>query len=255
VPPLQSDSEIGLAPRVISFANINDECEAVAKAIKGKIEQGVHPSQIAVLYRVNGQSEGIENALSKLDVDFQVRGGQRFFSRPEIQSAIRAVRAESVVTTDKPLYQAVSDICRSLGWQTQQPTERGSSREKWESLNSLLAIADELPANSTMSDYAKELDERQRSQHEPIKSAVTLTTIHAAKGLEWEQVFIIGLTEGYLPISYAQSESEIREEQRLLYVGITRAQKELTLTWSKIGTLIARENEPSRFLALLLPRV
>ncbi|MFM6971301.1 MAG: ATP-dependent helicase [Rhodoluna sp.] len=254
VPPLRSEGEIGLAPRIISFATIGDECDAVAEAIKVKVDQGIHPSQIAVLYRVNGQSESIENALAKLDVDIQVRGGQRFFNRPEIQNAIRAVRAEAVSPADKPLYQAISDICRSLGWQTQQPTVRGSDREKWESLNSFLAITDEMPDGATVLDFAKELDERQRSQHEPVKAAVTLSTIHAAKGLEWSHVFIIGLTEGYLPISYAQSESELREEQRLLYVGLTRAKKELTLSWSKKDISGTRENSPSRFIALLTPR-
>lgn len=254
VPPLRSESEVGLAPRIISFATIAEECEAVALAIRSKIDQGIHPSQIAVLYRVNGQSESIENALAKQNIDTQVRGGQRFFNRPEIQNAIRAVRAEAVSPTDKPLYQAISDICRSLGWQTQQPTERGSDREKWESLNSFLAISDEMPEGTTILDFAKELDERQRSQHEPVKASVTLSTIHAAKGLEWEFVFIIGLTEGYLPISYAQSEGELREEQRLLYVGITRAKRELTLSWSTKDQSANRENAPSRFIALLSAR-
>lgn len=203
---------------------------------------------------MNGQSESIENALAKQNIDTQVRGGQRFFNRPEIQNAIRAVRAEAVSPTDKPLYQAISDICRSLGWQTQQPTERGSDREKWESLNSFLAISDEMPEGTTILDFAKELDERQRSQHEPVKASVTLSTIHAAKGLEWEFVFIIGLTEGYLPISYAQSEGELREEQRLLYVGITRAKRELTLSWSTKDQSANRENAPSRFIALLSAR-
>jgi DNA helicase-2/ATP-dependent DNA helicase PcrA len=79
--------------------------------------------------------------------------------------------------------------------------------------------------------------------------------MHAAKGLEWELVFIVGLTEGYLPITYAQSELEIREEQRLLYVGLTRARKELTLSWARRDANSTRDREPSRFLALLAPRV
>lgn len=254
VDPLRSEGEVGLAPRSLSFATVNDECESIANAIRGKIEQGIHPSEIAVLYRVNGQSEAIENALAQASVDYQVRGGERFFSRPEVQNAIRAIRAEAVAPTDKPLYQAVTDICRSLGWQTQQPAEKGSAREKWESLNSLLAITDELPEGATIVDFANELDERQRSQHEPIKAAITLSTIHAAKGLEWSYVFVVGLTEGYLPISYAQSETELREEQRLLYVALTRARKELTLSWSRRDINSTRDREPSRFLALLAPR-
>lgn len=255
VEPLRSEGEIGLAPRMLSFATVSDECAALASAIRTKLDQGVKPSDIAVLYRVNGQSEAIEHALTQAGIDYQVRGGERFFNRPEIQTAIRAVRAEAVSPSEKPLYQVVSDICRSLGWQTQQPTEKGSAREKWESLNSFLAITDELAEGSTVSDFAKELDERQRSQHEPVKAAVTLSTMHAAKGLEWDLVFVVGLTEGYLPITYANTDSEIREEQRLLYVALTRARVELTLSWARRDANSTRDREASRFLALLAPRV
>ena len=254
VEPLQSQGDVGMAPRTISFATIQDECASVAASIKGKLEQGVRASDIAVLYRVNGQSEAIEHALAQAGIDYQVRGGERFFNRVEIQAAIRAIRAEALATTDKPLFQVVSEICRSLGWQTQAPTEPGLLREKWESLNSLLAITDELAPEATVADFAAELEERQRSQHEPVKAAVTLSTIHAAKGLEWQIVHMIGLTEGYLPISYAQTEAEIREEKRLMYVGITRAKREITLTWAKSDVNSTRDREPSRFFNQLLAR-
>jgi len=254
VEPLQSLGEVGLAPRVISFANIQDECAYVASSIKNKIDQGVKASEIAVLYRVNGQSEAIENALAQNGIDYQVRGGERFFNRVEIQAAIRAIRAEASAPSDKPVFQVVSEICRSLGWQTQAPTEPGLLRDKWESLNSLIAITDELPAGATVADFAAELEERQRSQHEPVKAAVTLSTIHAAKGLEWQVVHLIGLTEGYLPISYAQTEAEVREEKRLLYVGLTRAKRELAITWAKRDVTSTRDREPSRFLNQLLAR-
>ena len=254
VEPLQSQGEVGLAPRTISFATIQDECSSVAASIKSKLEQGVKASDIAVLYRVNGQSEAIEHALAQAGIDYQVRGGERFFNRVEIQAAIRAIRAEALTATEKPLFQVVSEICRSLGWQTQAPTEPGLLREKWESLNSLLAITDELAPEATVADFAAELEERQRSQHEPVKAAVTLSTIHAAKGLEWQIVHMIGLTEGYLPISYAQTEPEIREERRLMYVGITRAKREITLTWAKRDVTSTRDREPSRFFNQLLAR-
>ncbi|WP_138275111.1 ATP-dependent helicase [Rhodoluna limnophila] len=254
VEPLVSQGEPGLAPRTLSFATVADECAGVAQAIRVKLDQGVKPSDIAVLYRVNGQSEAIENALAHAGIDYQVRGGERFFNRPEVQNAIRAIRAQAVAPIDKSLFEAVSDICRSLGWQAQQPQEHGSAREKWESLNSLLAITEELPAGSTVMDFAKELEERQRSQHEPIKAAVTLSTIHAAKGLEWPYVFVVGLTEGYLPINYAVTPAEIREEQRLLYVGLTRAKKELTLSWARRDAVSGRDREASRFFGLLQPR-
>jgi DNA helicase-2/ATP-dependent DNA helicase PcrA len=97
---------------------------------------------------------------------------------------------------------------------------------------------------ATLADFAAELDERARSQHEPMRSAVTLSTIHAAKGLEWSEVFVIGLSEGYLPISYAKTAAELAEEKRLFYVAITRAKESLWLSWNK-------PTQPSRFFSLL----
>jgi DNA helicase-2/ATP-dependent DNA helicase PcrA len=117
-----------------------------------------------------------------------------------------------------------------------------------------LQIIDELPDGSNIVDFAKELEERQRSQHEPQKSAVTLATIHAAKGLEWDIVHIVGLNEGYLPISYANTDSAIAEELRLLYVGVTRAKKELSLNFPLADVDCGRSRQGSRFLALFKPR-
>lgn len=251
VEPLVSQGDIGFAPVIQPFENVNDECQGIAMAIRERLNSGVRASDIAILYRVNGQSESLENALTQQGIDYQVRGGERFFNRVEIQGAMRAIRAESVVETSKALFESVADICRTLGWQAQPPSDLTAGRDKWEALNSLLGIVDELPEGSTLVDFAKELEERQRSQHEPIKEAVTLSTIHAAKGLEWEVVFVAGLTEGYLPISYAKTDAEIFEEKRLLYVALTRARRELSLSWAKRDSVSARDREPSRFLRLL----
>jgi DNA helicase-2/ATP-dependent DNA helicase PcrA len=102
---------------------------------------------------------------------------------------------------------------------------------------------DEMPEGITPAEFYAELEERQRSQHEPETVWVTMATLHAAKGLEWDNVFLLGLNEGYLPISYAKTDAEIAEENRLLYVGITRAKKSLMLSYNG--------HSPSRFLALL----
>jgi DNA helicase-2/ATP-dependent DNA helicase PcrA len=181
----------------------------------------------------------------------QLRGGERFFSRPEIKTAVQLIRAESLSASAKPLHQAVSDIVRSLGWQNQKPAEFGSVASKWEALNSLLSMIDELPEGAGIKEFALELADRSHSQHEPVKEAVTLSTIHAAKGLEWPMVYLIGLNEGYLPISYAKTDAAIQEEKRLLYVGITRAMRELKLSFVEFDN--SRARSPSRFIEPLIP--
>jgi DNA helicase-2/ATP-dependent DNA helicase PcrA len=95
--------------------------------------------------------------------------------------------------------------------------------------------------------FADDLRARAEAQHEPTVSAVTLATLHSAKGLEWNEVFIVGLNEGMLPIAYAKGFEAIDEERRLLYVGITRARRRLELSWARRGGHRG-EREPSRFL-------
>lgn len=249
--PLESQGALGVAPVIRQAATVADEANQIAQAISDKLAQGCSAHEIAVLYRVNSQSEPIENALAKQGIEYQVRGGERFFGRKDVQQAVQAIRVEAISNNEKPVYQAVSDILRSLGWQTQEPNEKGAALERWQALTAILQIVDEVPELTTLAEFAKELEERQRSQHEPQRSAVTLATIHAAKGLEWDHVYLAGVTEGFIPISYAKSEAEIAEERRLLYVGVTRARKELTLSWPQAESAGGRNREPSRFLALL----
>jgi len=249
--PLTSVRPLGKAPEVIAFPNRHSEAEFVAKKIKEQLAQGVKASQIAVLYRINSQSEAIEKALSDQGIEFQVRGGQRYFNRQDVLSAIRLVRAEAAMPKAVPLYETVTALVRSLGWQSARPETSGSQLESWEALNHLVQIAEELGPDATIRDYANELEDRQRSQHEPVKESVTLATIHAAKGLEFQSVYIIGATEGYLPISYAKTEAEIVEEQRLFYVAVTRAKDTLRISYPSSDVESGRENSPSRFLKFL----
>lgn len=246
---LEAAGPDGPTPKIESFDSALAEAKAVAKTISEAIQAGTPKSDIAVLYRINNQSEVLERALDELGISYQLRGGERFFARAEIKSAVQLIRAEALSPSGKPLHQAVSDIVRSLGWQATKPTEVGVLASKWEALNSLLLMLDELPEQATINDFALELADRAHSQHEPTTEAVTLSTIHAAKGLEWPVVFIVGLNEGYLPITYAKTPAAIQEEKRLLYVGVTRAMRELRLSFAKAEA--SRERTVSRFVALL----
>jgi DNA helicase-2/ATP-dependent DNA helicase PcrA len=94
-----------------------------------------------------------------------------------------------------------------------------------------------------------ELDRRASIQHAPLAEGVTLATLHAAKGLEWDCVFIVGAHEGTLPISYAQTPAQVEEERRLFYVGVTRAKDQLFVSWSTSRSPGGRGTRgPTRFL-------
>ena len=253
IDPLTSQGDAGDDVRVLQFASVSDEAREVALNIRELLSAGAKPNEIAVLYRVNGQSEMFEAALAEQNIEYQLRGGERFFNRPEIARAMTALRAESNSASreDKSTFELVTDVCRSVGWTAREPEGAGAERDRWESLSALIAMLAEMPGDPTLAQFSAELDERKRSQHEPIKAAVTLSTIHAAKGLEWSQVFIVGATEGYLPIGYATTPAEVAEEKRLFYVAVTRAKKKLSISWSKRDNNSGRDREPSRFLAVL----
>ena len=238
----------GAEPTVTRFSDDAAEAAAVAESIARRIAAGTPPESIAVLYRINTQSIALEAALARQGVPVQSRADSRYFDQPEVRQAILLLRGASIAITDEPLFKSVSDVLRGLGWQQDPPAGGGAERARWESLTALLTLAEEAPAGTTLPVFVRELLRRQEQQHAPTRSAVTLSTIHAAKGLEWDVVHLVGLAEGLLPIVFAQGLEAIDEERRLLYVGITRARRELALSWAERPSAARAERAPSRFL-------
>ena len=145
-----------------------------------------------------------------------------------------------------------------MGWTTEAPTTRGQTRDRWESLQALMTMAEEVgetsSADFTASDFVADLDRRAAEQHAPAASGVTLATLHAAKGLEWDAVFLAGMHDGAMPLVHATTDAEVEEERRLLYVGMTRSREHLALSWAAARTPGGRGNrQPSRFLQSQLP--
>jgi DNA helicase-2/ATP-dependent DNA helicase PcrA len=239
----------GPVPSVSEYPNDRAEARAIADAIAAEIESGTRPENIAVLYRINSQSAPLETAFGDAGVPFAIRGATRFFDLREVKQAIMMLKGASISIVGEPLFKTVSDVLRSLGWTQDPPEGRGAVRDRWESLNAILGLAEDSPPETSLKDFVAELLERQAGGHEPTMSAVTLATLHSAKGLEWDSVFIAGASEGLLPIGYAMNsrgdETAIDEERRLFYVGITRARRRLRVSWAGPG------REPSRFLAAL----
>ena len=239
------------------------EAAAVARSIKGLIESGTPASEIAVLYRINAQSEVYEEALTEAGVAFQVRGGEGFFSRQEIRQALLALHrvAERGTDTDATVPEVVRATLEPLGLTAEAPTGT-QARERWEALVALAELVDDEVAQRPQLDLPSllaELRQRADARHPPTVQGVTLASLHAAKGLEWDAVFLVGLADGTLPISHALShgpDSEpVEEERRLLYVGITRARVHLTLSWALARNPGGRQGRrPSRFLNGIAPQ-
>ncbi|WP_138946731.1 ATP-dependent helicase [Plantibacter sp. M259] len=232
------------------YPNELSEARGVASEILVQLQAGVPASEIAVLYRINVQAAALETALGEAGIPYVMHGSKRFFELPEVRQALLQLRAASVSISGEPLFKSVSDVLRSLGWSQDPPDGGGAVRDRWESLNAIMGLVDQAPEGTSFRAFTDELQLRQAAQHEPTVEAVTLATLHSAKGLEWEAVHLIGLSEGYLPISYAKQFEQADEERRLLYVGITRAKRRLNLSWSEMQQRGGRR-EPSRFLAEL----
>jgi ATP-dependent DNA helicase UvrD/PcrA len=250
---LEAQGAPGPEPTIQPCPDDPAEGEAVAGAIEGLLKQGTSASQVAVLFRTNAQSEAFESALAERGIPYLVRGGERFFARPEVRQAVLLLRgAARSDDGSQPLSDLVRDILVGAGWTRQAPTSGGAARERWESLAALAALADDVAAvdeSARLPLFVRELDERAAAQHAPAVEGVTLASLHAAKGLEWDVVFIAGCSDGLLPIAMAETAEAIDEERRLLYVGMTRARRDLRLTWARARTPGGRETRrPSRFL-------
>lgn len=236
--PVRLVSQRGKGPNVSLTAYANDEEEAkqIGKQILDLMSKGIAAREIAVLYRINSQSEIFEAELSALGVPISLRGAERFFERAEVKNALLNLRAGLHVTGTKAMAETVRDILSSVGWRAQAPDSGRAARETWESLNTIVDLADELQAKDAtaqLPDFVKSLDLRSEMEFAPSANAVTLASIHAAKGLEWDAVFIAGVSEGLLPISHASTAAEFNEERRLLYVAMTRAKTHLNISWAK----------------------
>ena len=248
----------GPAPTFSEFDDEPAEAAAVAKQCRALIDAGTPAAEIAVLFRVNAQSEVYEQALAEAKVPYVLRGGDRFFDRSEIREARLLLRgAARADAGEQPLPETVRAVLASIGWHPDDPPPGGAARERWESLAALVSLADDLvaaDATARLPQLVAELDQRAAAQHAPTVQGVTLASLHSAKGLEWDALFLVGLTDTTIPIQHATTDEQLAEERRLLYVGITRARETLALSWALARSPGQRRSRrPSRFLDGLRP--
>ena len=230
---LVAQNDHGSAPSVVGYADEAAEVNGVLSEITELLTAGTAPHEVAILARTNSQLKSVERAMQKVNLPYQVRSTERFFDRKEVRDFLSEVRKASVIPAEG---QGWIDELRTLA----QPYLTG---EAIDGIAALLHLARELDSDDnfspkTLRGYLREVEDRVQQNNPPTMPVVTLATLHAAKGLEWERVFLIGASEGQLPVS----DASIDEERRLFYVGITRAKADLHISYRKNPSPFLRES-------------
>jgi len=214
----------GEKPLINGFNSTADEISYVAQQVKKQIDAGVDSSDIAILARTNAQLDQINSALNNLKIVSQLRSGERFFDRVDVKDAMRLIRSASVLPSEGGDWYA--DLVSVL-----QPFGDADY------VSAFLRLAKSIKDNGgvNMRVFLREIEDRAEQNNPPILPGVTLSTLHGAKGLEWNLLYLIGVSEGVLPMG-----NDLNEERRLFYVGVTRAKQRIHITYA---------GKPSVFLA------
>ena len=227
----------GSKPMVTGYADEASEIRGVMAEITQLMSSGTAPQEIAILARTNAQLKGAEKAMLAANIPYQVRNTERFFERREIRDFLKQVRQASVIPAEGSGW---IDELRSLA----QPYLTG---EAIDGIAALLHLAlelesDEIFSPKTLRGYLREVEDRVQQNNPPTMPVVTLATLHAAKGLEWERVFLIGASDGQLPLANSAGDVALDEERRLFYVGITRAKADLHISYRGAPSQFLRES-------------
>ena len=268
--PLVAQRPPGPRPVLADYPDDTAEAAGLADRVGALLMAGVPAREVAVLVRVNADTERFELALTEAGLPYVIRGAERFYERPVVRQALvllrGAARGEAAAGSGDPLPDSVRHVLIGLsggsGGRAAPPGAEGvwggrppgnsRARENWESLAAIAGLADEMHAarpEATLADFSAELAQRADLGHAPAIDGVTLASMHAAKGLEWDAVLLPGLVDGLMPIVHARTAAAVEEERRLLYVAVTRAREHLYLSWSSARVAGGRGGrQRSRFL-------
>ena len=221
----------GAVPTVRALPDDTAEARAVARACRDGHRPGVPWSAQAVLVRTNAQTALIAEAMSAAGVPHRVRGSGRLLEQPEVTDALQVLRRSASLEI------GLADLEHDLGDRSRLTEERAANVTEVVRLGrEYLALE---PAGDTAA-FLAWLSTTLRDEDRGGGDAVDIVTFHAAKGLEWPVVHIAGLEEGYVPIHHAETDADVDEERRLLYVALTRARDELHCTWARSRTFGSR---------------
>ena len=254
--PTQPD---GPAPTFQEHASQEAELAWILGKVRELLTEGTPGSEIAILTRLNADLAPIEAELTRAGIAFQVRG-QRFFDRTEIKQARRLLADLSDQLTGSALMDALKQVLiQHVGYVSEDDKLTGQARERQAALDTWLQIADRTTADApdaAAMNLVEVFDSRAQNEADQSQDGIELATLHRAKGLEWDAVFLPGLEEGRLPVNQAKTSAAVAEERRLFYVGVTRARRHLFVSWSTSRTSGSgtKSRRRSRFLNNLAPR-
>ena len=250
---LSSVNSHGDKPLINGFNSTGDEIAYVVSQVTKHINSGVDSSDIAILARTNAQLDQIKSALNNSKIPSQVRSGERFFDRVDVRDAMRVIRSASVLPPEGgDWYEDLLSVLRPFGEADYVQGFLRLAKEIKEGSTDLdlienIAASDSAHSSNSnnsrstsMRTFLRELEDRAEQNNPPVLPGVTLATLHSAKGLEWKQLFLIGVADGLLPMS---NSNDLNEERRLFYVGVTRAKENIQITYA---------GKPSSFLADLI---
>lgn len=252
---------------VRAYSTPEVEVRQVTKAIAALLRGGMAPRSIAVLYRAGSLGLGFQGALTSLGIPFEVRGagdlwqsgaaklflGSLFYlfdADPDRALERMGVGRRSETTRRKldaiPPAQrrTFKAACRKVrGIVGKALPQSSADREKRDWSNVCDAVAALAATCGSLDELLARIAEQSRAVRAPSERAVVLSTVHSAKGLEWDAVFVVGLEEGLMPSPGA----DLEEERRIAYVAVTRAKHSLGLTFA--AERCGAKSRPSRFIA------
>ena len=242
---LSSANSHGDKPLINGFNSSGDEIAFVVSAVVENLSSGVDSSDIAILARTNAQLDQIKSALNNAKIASQIRSGERFFDRVDVRDAMRVIRSASVLPPEGgDWYEDLVSVLRPFGDADYVNGFLRLAREMKEGSIELdsadLESSSNTKTKTSMRTFLRELEDRAEQNNPPTLPGVTLSTLHSAKGLEWNHLYLIGVSDGLLPMS---NSNDLNEERRLFYVGVTRAKQNIQITYA---------GKPSEFLSQLV---
>lgn len=285
---LWTDNKTGEEISIYESENEHKEAEYIVKTINNKknIDPDFKLSDVAVLYRMNAQSRTIEEVFLHYGIPYKLVGGVRFYDRKEVKdvlsylsylsnqqdaAALKRIQklgkkrfddfeyyrrefSDANYIDSKETLEIIDEVLKRSAYLDRYDAEDTEDRARLENIKELRSVALEFPNLISFLENVALVEQEYMPDSQTLEEnddAVTLMTMHAAKGLEFKMVFIVGLEEGVFP--HAQSLfdfGDLEEERRLCYVGVTRAKEHLYLTYAKQRVIFGQRNTatPSRFI-------